>query len=135
MATPKKAPAAPKTAAVTQNTSAPATPGTPADVSARSPAQVADRASTQPASAISASDDQGKLPPAGAGDNQSLDSLISHSVVVTARRDGFRRAGRVWSKTPTTVPMDELSEADIEALAGEPLLDLVFLAADDQVAS
>lgn len=43
-------------------------------------------------------------------------------LAVRALRDGFRRAGRAWSKEETTVPLDELSAAQIVALDTEPLL-------------
>lgn len=41
---------------------------------------------------------------------------------VTARRDGFRRAGRAWSVQPTTVPLAELSDDQVAQLRAEPML-------------
>lgn len=43
-------------------------------------------------------------------------------VVVVSTREGFRRAGRAWSCTPTRVARDELSEEAFAALRAEPLL-------------
>ncbi len=43
-------------------------------------------------------------------------------LAVRALRDGFRRAGRAWSKEETTVPLAELDEAQVAALEAEPLL-------------
>ena len=40
---------------------------------------------------------------------------------VTAKRDGFRRAGRAWSGT-TEVPVSELTEDQVAALKAEPML-------------
>jgi hypothetical protein len=40
---------------------------------------------------------------------------------VTAKRDGFRRAGRAWHGT-STVPLDELSEEQCLQLTSEPML-------------
>ena len=41
---------------------------------------------------------------------------------ITAKRDGFRRAGRAWPATPTTVPLDALSEEQVELLRSETML-------------
>ena len=45
---------------------------------------------------------------------------------VIAKRDGFRRAGREWSGT-TTVPLDELTTAQLRQLQAEPLLVTLLL--------
>lgn len=45
----------------------------------------------------------------------------SKGLEVTAKRDGFRRAGREWSGT-TTISLAELTDADVEALKGETML-------------
>lgn len=49
--------------------------------------------------------------------------------MVVSEVEGFRRAGRAWSRAPITVPIDELSEAQILALEQEPLLAVVYVAA------
>lgn len=41
---------------------------------------------------------------------------------VQAKREGFRRAGRAWSKEATVVPLTDLTEAEIEQLRSEPML-------------
>lgn len=41
---------------------------------------------------------------------------------ITAAREGFRRAGRAWSKQPTVVPVADLTDAEVDALMAEPLL-------------
>lgn len=38
---------------------------------------------------------------------------------IKASRDGFRRAGRSWSKEATIVKLSELSKAQIKALKDE----------------
>ena len=38
---------------------------------------------------------------------------------ITAAREGFRRAGRAWSKQPTEIPLDGLSDAEIKLLKDE----------------
>nr|WP_315539502.1 hypothetical protein [uncultured Comamonas sp.] len=45
---------------------------------------------------------------------------------VVSKRDGFRRAGRVWSGS-TTVPLSELTQAQYEQLCGEPMLVTMLL--------
>ncbi len=60
---------------------------------------------------------------AGAGETPVIVALL-----VTAKVDSFRRCGRTWTKEQTRVEADELSEADIEALFAEPMLDVVGVA-------
>ena len=43
-------------------------------------------------------------------------------IQITAKRDGFRRAGRAWSTTPTLIDADELSAGALEALEAETML-------------
>lgn len=40
---------------------------------------------------------------------------------VTAKRDGFRRGGQLWSGT-TEVPLSDLDKEQIEQLKAEPML-------------
>ena len=40
---------------------------------------------------------------------------------VTAKQEGFRRAGRAWSTTPTYVPADELGDK-LDSLLEEQML-------------
>ena len=56
------------------------------------------------------------------GPNETVDGP---AVTVTAARDGFRRGGRAWSTTPTTVPIAELDEDALDALRAEPNLVVV----------
>lgn len=58
------------------------------------------------------------------------DFVVTH-LVVAAKKDGFRRAGRVWSAAPTTVAADEFSDAEIEQLLAEPMLVVTPAAAAD----
>lgn len=41
---------------------------------------------------------------------------------ISAKRDGFRRAGRAWSVQPTEIPLAGLSDADVAALKAEAML-------------
>lgn len=45
---------------------------------------------------------------------------------VVSKRDGFRRAGLVWSGS-TTVPLSELTRAQYEQLCDEPMLVTMLL--------
>lgn len=49
------------------------------------------------------------------------------AVRVAAKVDGFRRAGRAWSKAPTEVAIDELDDDQLKALLAEPNLDVVLI--------
>ncbi|MBO3701057.1 MAG: hypothetical protein J5W83_00750 [Candidatus Accumulibacter sp.] len=41
---------------------------------------------------------------------------------ISSRVEGFRRAGRAWSKAPETVPADVLSDEQLAAMQAEPML-------------
>lgn len=49
------------------------------------------------------------------------------AIEVSARRDGFRRAGRAWSKEPVIVPLDILGEGELDALLAEPMLTVTVI--------
>ena len=59
--------------------------------------------------------------------NASGAEPVAARMIVTAKAEGFRRAGRAWSVAPTEVSVDEFSDAELLALAGEPMLDVVFV--------
>lgn len=72
----------------------------------------------------------GEVPPLAAqGDTQSI------AIEVTAIRDGFRRAGRVFGRTPTHINLDELTEAELRMLLDEPALTVAPLAVDAATAN
>jgi hypothetical protein len=48
--------------------------------------------------------------------------------MVTASREGFRRAGRAWSRAATRVEAADLTADQLAALLTEPLLDVVGVA-------
>lgn len=52
------------------------------------------------------------------------------AIVVTSRTEGFRRAGRAWSKTPTTVLLSSLDAAALAAIEGDPMLTVTRVTAD-----
>lgn len=41
---------------------------------------------------------------------------------ITSKDDGFRRAGRAFSRTPSNVPLADLTEEQVEQLKNEPML-------------
>ena len=43
-------------------------------------------------------------------------------ISVAAEKEGFRRAGRAWSKTPTEVPVSDFTEEQLQQLFEEPML-------------
>lgn len=67
---------------------------------------------------------------AGAGETQANPDNVPTIValLVTAQVEGFRRAGRAWSKTQTRVEAAELTDRQVEALLAEPMLDVVGVA-------
>ena len=44
---------------------------------------------------------------------------------ITAQRDGFRRAGRTWSREPTIVPRRDLTDEQLEQLDRDPAIDVM----------
>ncbi len=61
-------------------------------------------------------------------DGQGLEPMTV-AFEVTAKREGFRRAGRAWSKAPTRVEVADLTEAEQMAILSEPMLEVVALTA------
>jgi len=51
----------------------------------------------------------------------AVDAGVTH-LVVQARRDGFRRAGRAWPAEPTVVEIDDFTEDQVGELLAEPQL-------------
>jgi hypothetical protein len=41
---------------------------------------------------------------------------------VTAKAEGFRRAGRTWPATPTELPLADFKKGEVEQLRAEPML-------------
>ena len=119
-----------KKATAPKNTSATETPVDPADVLATGAAQAAPQASAPEGPATQPDGNEGNSPLTGESPaaGQPLDELVVEAVTVVSEVEGFRRAGRAWSRTPITVPIDELSEAQIMALEQEPLLAVAYVA-------
>lgn len=73
-------------------------------------------------------------PPSGEGRGEgatpaSSAPIITH-LLITSRREGFRRAGRPWSATPTLVRTDEFDEPQGAALLAEPMLEVLPMTAE-----
>lgn len=123
MATPKtKSPAKPKPAPTNTST---AQPGNDVDVSATGAAQAAPQAS-HPQAGQQSSEETTTVPPVGA---KKANEPVAKALIVTAKADGFRRAGRRWSTAEQTVSIDEFTTEQVEALLGEPMLDVVVVVA------
>ncbi len=54
---------------------------------------------------------------------------------ITSSRDGFRRAGRSWSKEATVVKLSELSKEQIAHIKGEALLTVTEVEIDEEVSA
>lgn len=52
------------------------------------------------------------------------------TIRITSKQHGFRRAGVAHAATPTDYPDDHFSEAQLLAIAGEPMLKLVYIEED-----
>lgn len=123
MATNKsRAPSKPKQS--TQNTSAAHVPGNSADVSATEAAQAASQANVSDAGQ-SPREETRSIPPVG---GKKSGEPIAKALKIASKVEGFRRAGRPWSREQQTVPVDEFSLEQIEALLSEPMLEVVVVA-------
>lgn len=134
MATKPKPPAKPKQP--TQNTSAAPVPGNSAvqgipsgaaehNVSATEVVQATSIANSPDAGQTS-SDEAQVFPPEGAAKTDK--PLVAKALTVSAKMEGFRRAGRRWTAEAQTVDIDDFSQEQIEALLGEPMLDVLVVA-------
>lgn len=122
MATPKTkaaSKAAPQAKPAIKNTSAAAAPGNSADVLVTEAAQAASQA-THP-QAGQTTRETTVVPPQG-GDP------IAKALIVTAKAEGFRRAGRPWSAMPETVNIGDFTADQVKALLAEPMLEVVVVA-------
>lgn len=98
--------------------------GKPVNPKAAPPAPVADGPATH-----TPPEPEARSPAAVEGGGAQADPVITH-LLVTSRRDGFRRAGRPWSTTPTLVPIDEFTPGQILDLFAEPMFDTVGMTAE-----
>ena len=58
-------------------------------------------------------------------------SGLKRRLLVVSKRDGFRRAGRAWSATPTQVSVDEFTPDQLAQLHAEPMLHILETLSDD----
>lgn len=75
---------------------------------------------------------QGKAKDAAAAPNTSAQAHdvsatvagqpATRALSVTAKVDGFRRAGRAWAKTETIVPLHELADEHVDQIMSDPML-------------
>lgn len=61
-------------------------------------------------------------PPASEITKEQADAGKVNGLRITAKREGFRRAGRAWSSEPTEVLLADLSEGEIALLKAETML-------------
>lgn len=66
-----------------------------------------------------------------AGGDDEPPAAEAAMIVVTGPERGRRRIGRKFGGAPVLIPVDELTEAEIAALASDPMLRVVLLPAPD----
>jgi len=129
--------AAPRAKPAVKNTSAAAVPGNSADASpegtsfgalATEAAQAASQA-THLQAGQSTSETPVVSPQGGARIAKALTDMgiTAKTLIVTAKAEGFRRAGRPWSTTPETVNVDDFTADQVKALLAEPMLEVVVV--------
>jgi hypothetical protein len=59
-------------------------------------------------------------------DESTPPSETSEIVVVSSHADGYRRAGRPWTREPTRVARVALTDEQLQALHDDPLIELQF---------
>ncbi len=132
MSSPKRptkqpAPQPPELKAIEQPAEKPAeqTPEQPAE---QTPEQTPEQPAEQPAEQVT---EQATDEPAAALTPSAPDDLVAHSIMVRCKRPtGIWRGGRFWSAEQVTVPLDELTEEQIERIVTEPLLAFAFVAGE-----
>lgn len=124
----QKTKTATKPKAPTKNTSAAAVPGNDADVSAAAAAKAAVQAETSQAGQQPPIEETKAVPPAGDKQATAKKEPVAKALIVKAKADGFRRAGRRWSATEETVSIDDFTAEQVEALLTEPMLDVAIVA-------
>ncbi len=107
----------------TQNTSAPAMTENNAEALATEAAKVASQVTTS--ETVSHSSENVAVPPRGKMANANP---VVSALKIASKVEGFRRAGRPWSREQQTVSIDEFSQEQIEALLSEPMLEVVVVA-------
>jgi hypothetical protein len=70
-------------------------------------------------------------PKAPAAPKADGNPVVTH-LMVSAKKAGFRRAGRAWRVEPTEVSVDDFTEAQIEQLLAEPMLTVVPVAKGEE---
>ncbi len=125
----KKTAATPKTKPA--NTSAP-TAGEPAEVSVTGAGQPAPQTVTESATPATPVVEKTESSPEGgesaAAEDAPGTSPVVTQLIVSAKAEGFRRAGRAWSKLAESVNAEDFTDAQIEALLSEPMLDVTVVA-------
>lgn len=124
----QKTKTATKPKAPTKDTSAAAVPGNDADVSAAAAAKAAVQAETSQAGQQPPIEETKVVPLAGAEPPAAKKEPVAKALIVKAKADGFRRAGRRWSATEETVSIDAFTDDQVQALLAEPMLDVVVVA-------
>ena len=57
-----------------------------------------------------------------AAEEKAVSGGVVTQLIVSAKAEGFRRAGRAWSKRAETVNAEDFTDAQVVALLGEPML-------------
>lgn len=65
-----------------------------------------------------------------AEDKETKEAKKAKALSIKSSREGFRRAGRAWSKEATTVPLSELTKEQIKQIRCEPMLDVTDVEID-----
>lgn len=104
------------------------------DATAQTPAKEAQEKTAGASDAAPATQDNAALPVAAseagtarpASKNSSPASVDEvKAIIITGPKKGRWRAGRHFGPTPTTIPLEELSEEAAEALKSDPKLSIV----------
>lgn len=67
--------------------------------------------------------------------NEKTPKKSGDTLIVTSKTEGFRRAGRAWSCTPTEVAAGEFDAAALAALEAEPMLTVERVTAGNKKAA
>lgn len=99
----------------------------------RADGEEGESAGEAPAAVVCATDNPAVAAPEGentlsGGASGEEEAPECDRIIVASKVDGFRRAGRAWSREAVTLSIDEFTEEQIEALCTDPMLEVAFIA-------
>jgi len=111
---------------------------TPDEASIAGRAASSNPGGSQDATELAGDMEDGSMAPAASADQARIGRAMEAGITavrVTAPHDGYRRAGRAWLRSAVHVPLDELSDQQMQHLINDPGLTVTPVYSDQPQAS